>query len=319
MKLFETKIEKEDVEKISKILQKGELGFGENVSIFEERYQKFSNKKFNIATNSASAAAFMIFSFLREKFGTCDVYTTTLGFTSPAWAAKHFNHNLFFVDTQDDLQFSSDHYRKIRKETNNKVVIMPVLYGGISTIESFKIFGDEIVVLDSAHCATPKLECDYSFFSFHPFKPICSSDGGMISTEDPEADQFFRNYRNFGRKQRGDTYEIVTDGFKFYMNNLNATIALTQIEKYDKNLTIRKENYLNLKSRFNLLEHDKNSSYYFATTFTEEANDVISNKGLTRNYPMLHKMKFYENGLILPNIESLHSKILNLPLWCSYE
>ena len=84
MKLFETKIEKEDVEKISKILQKGELDFGEDVSIFEERYQKFSNKKFNIATNSASAAAFMIFSFLREKFGTCDVYTTTLGFTSPA-------------------------------------------------------------------------------------------------------------------------------------------------------------------------------------------------------------------------------------------
>ena len=57
--------------------------------------------------------------------------------------------------------------------------------------------GDEIVVIDSAHCATPNINSDYTFFSFHPYKPICSSDGGMISTDDLESKNYFKNYRKF--------------------------------------------------------------------------------------------------------------------------
>ena len=74
-------------------MQKGELGFGVNVPLFETQFQPFSNKAYNIATNSASAAAFMIFAYLKEKYGVCDIYTPSLAFTSPAWAAKHFGHN----------------------------------------------------------------------------------------------------------------------------------------------------------------------------------------------------------------------------------
>ena len=158
MKIFETKLLNEDVEYISKILLSGNIGFGSNVSVFENMFCDFSKKKYNIACNSASAASFMIFSYLKDRFGVCDVYTTSLGFTSPAWCAKHFGHNLMFVDVQDDLQFSCEHYRKIRKETKNRVVLMPVLYGGVSNIDNFEGFGDEIIVVDSAHCVTPTIK-----------------------------------------------------------------------------------------------------------------------------------------------------------------
>jgi len=319
MRLFETKIDKEDLPSINKVLLDGNLGFGPNVPLFEEEFKSFSNKKHNIATNSASASAFMIFSYLREKYGVCDVYTTSLGFTSPAWSAKHFGHNLIFVDVQDDLQFSSNHYRQIRKKTYNKVVIMPVLYGGVSKIKDFNLFGDEIVIIDSAHCVTPEIKNDFIFFSFHTYKPICSSDGGMISTDDNEASEFFKNYRNFGRVCDSNTYTIKTDGFKFYMNNLNATIAITQLRRYESNLLIRKENYKKLSNHYNLLEHDDRSSFYFATTLIDDADKIIRKIGLERNYPMLHKMDFYNDNSCLPLLESVHSKILNLPLWCEYE
>lgn len=321
MKLFKTTINQEDLCLIEDVLVTGQLGFGSNVSRFEEEFSHFSSKKHNVAVNSASAAAFMIFSFLKEKHGVCDVYTTSLGFTSPAWSAKHFGHNLIFVDVQDDLQFSSEHYRAIRgkNKTVRTQVVMPVLYGGVSSIENFTLIGDEIVITDSAHCATPTIKSDYTFFSFHPYKPICSSDGGMISTDDLESKNYFTSYRNFGRINRENSYNIKNDGFKFYMNNLNATIALTQIKRYEENLNMRKNNYEALSDKFLLLPHDRSSSYYFATTLVENADEVIKETGLTRNYPMLHKMDYYRTDAKLPNLERLHGKILNLPLWGRFE
>lgn len=320
MKIFHTnRWLDNDIQTISNVIKEGDLGFGPNVILFENKYSSFSNKKFNTSTNSASAAAFMIFHYLLERYGQCDVYTTSLGFTSPAWAAKHFGHNLIFVDVQDDLQFSSEHYRQIRKENGNKIVVMPVLYGGVSTIKNFNLVGDEIVVVDSAHCATPIIESDFVFFSFHTYKPICTSDGGMISTDIQEADDYFKSYRNFGRKAHGQTYNIVQHGFKFYMNNLNATIGLTQLEHYSRFLQERRSNYNRLKEKYSLLEHDDSSSYYFATTLVEDADKILEDLQISRHYPMLHKTDFYKNKQILPKLEFLHSKILNLPLYYPYD
>ena len=314
MKLFKTKLSTNDIHEISKVLEQGTLGFGPNVKIFEERYSNFSQKEFNVATNSASASAFMLFAYFREKYGICDVYTTSLGFTSPAWAAKHFGHNLYFVDVQEDLQFSAEHYKRTRIGSGNKKIVMPVLYGGVSTIRGFDLVGDEIVVVDSAHCATPTIECDYSFFSFHPYKPICTSDGGMISTNNEEADRYFRSYRNFGREPIGLSYDITQNGFKFYMNNLNATIGLTQLDSYCDRVVARKDIFDKLSQKYDLLPHDDNSSYYFATVLLDEADELIETHKISRHYPMLHKTEFYQKNTVLPVLESLHSKILNLPL-----
>ena len=48
----------------------------------------------------------------------------------------------------------------------------------------------------------------------------------MIATDSEEAAEYFRSYRNFGREPEGNSYiTSCINGFKFYMNNLNATIA----------------------------------------------------------------------------------------------
>lgn len=333
MKMFETKIHKDDLDKINEVLLNGDLGFGENVSLFENKFATFSNKKFNVATNSASASAFMIFSYLKEEYGECDVYTTSLGFASPAWAAKHFGHNLIFVDVDDFLQFDVKDYQKKRRIACERYadggvtpVIMPVLYGGVSNIEGFDAFFEkssynEVIVVDSAQCATPTIKSDFVFFSFHPCKPICTSDGGMISTNDSNADNYFRSYRNFGRQQEGNSYDIIQEGFKFYMNNLNATIGLTQLDRYEDNLKIRQDNYFKMLDKFEgrLMPHDEKSSFYFATTLTTDAKDVILNNRLARHYPMLHKTSYFENGQALSNLELLHPAILNMPLWREFK
>ena len=317
MRVFETKFEFNELESVVEILKNGKLGFGENVKIFENTFSFFSKKQYNTATNSASAAAFMIFAYLKETYGVCDVYTPSLGFTSPAWAAKHFGHNLIFVEVNKNLLFDCEHYFNVRKDSKRKKVLMPILYGGVSTIDNWEVVGDEIIVVDSAHCVTPTIESHFTFFSFHPYKPICSSDGGMISTNLKVADDYFRSYRNFGRINTKDSYNINQEGFKFYMNNLNATIALESIKKYYNNLDIRKETYLDMgyAGLSDLLPHDDYSSYYFATRIKEEgANEFNKDSGLQRHYPLLHLTKYYKDGSKLPFTEKIHNKIINLPL-----
>ena len=322
MKVFESTIDEAGFPAIQELLKTGDLGFGASVGRFERQFAPFSQKNNNISTNSASAAAFLIFSLLKERYGVCDVYTPSLGFASPSWAAKHLGHNLIWVDVDSNLLFDCEDYRKKRKlNSDNKPVLMPILYGGVSTIPYFSELKndnhDEVIVVDSAHCVTPSIDSDFTFFSFHPYKPICSSDGGMIATDDNKAAEYFKCYRNFGRENVQNTYGIVQDGFKFYMNNLNATLALISLGSYSAKREERllNFNHLNNIRGKNLLPHDCDSSYYFATEINGCADQLNAKYNLARHYPLLHKTKYFGDGSILANSEFVHDKIVNWPLY----
>ena len=318
MKLFEPDIDIENDESILEVIKGGNLGFGSNVAKFEKEFAICSGKRNNIATNSASASAFMIFYYLREVFGVCDVYTTTLGFVSPVWAAKHLGHNIHYVDITKDLQFDCSDYflKRGRSNSVNKAVVMPVLYGGVDCIDNWRVFGDEVVVVDSAHAITPTMGADYYFFSFHPLKPVCSSDGGMISTDDNEADEFFRTFRNFGRVNEGNTYSLQQPGFKFYMNNLNASIALQSLKKYSTQKEQRKKNYEYIVSKVSdeIIPHTRKSSYYIGSALREDADEIIDQLKISRLYPLLHKSASVGTKGILINAERIHGKIVNFPI-----
>lgn len=330
MKILQHSFTDSSIDSISEVIKSGNMGFGSNVEKLETAFKVFNfEKKYNTAVSSASASAFIIFAYLKEQYGSCDVYTPSIGFTSPAWAAKHHGHNLIFVDIDDNLLFDIKDYKNQRRLRSKryenlgvKPVLMPILYGGVSNIPNFeKIHKDgynEIIVVDAAHCPHPTIKSDFSFTSFHPTKPICSSDGGMISTSSYEADQYFKNYRNFGRRNTNQGYDITQEGFKFYMNNLNATIAIESIKTYDECLEIRKSNYKKIKNKFpgKLLEHDMNSSFYFATFLSEHSREINTKYQLTKHYPPLHMTKFYNlKSISLTNTESKYPLIVNIPLY----
>jgi len=279
--------------------------------------------------NSASAAAYAIFSYLFEQYGECDVYTPSLGFTSPSWAAKKNGHNIFFVDVNEDLLFdSTDYYlKRSRLSTGKPTVVMPVLYGGVSRITNFELFGDEIIVLDSAHCISPDMDYDYAFFSFHPVKPICMSNGGILATNDAGAKEYFEIFRNFGRQSKNGSYNIIREGFNFYMNSLNASLGLSQLEKCMDNVQKRKENFLFLRDNIpdtfgRFVDHDDRSSYYLATLIlNEKYNSSTIRKHFEENYvqatyhyPPLHKTEYYDQKVDMPNLDNFESRIINLPI-----
>ena len=338
MKAFQPTITNKDIQSVTDVLAEGNIAFGSNVNVFEERFSEYSNKKYNIGLNSASSASYCLFAYLYDKYGSCDVYTPSIGFTSPAWAAKKNNHNVYFIDVDDNLLVDYESYWNVRKwhlerqfnSTFNKSVFMPVLYGGVSNIDGLikrvrdTNWGD-IIVVDSAHCIEPTIESDYIFFSFHPVKPLSMSSGGMLSTDDMGAYDYISKYRNFGRENVGDSYNIVDNGFKFYMDNLNATLGISQLDTCFENIKIRKKNLNYLKKNTKVgvgffTKHDEKSSYYLGTLILQ-----ISSKDLRKRlrdngcaadfaYPFLHKTKFWGGKQQLSNTESLYDRIINLPI-----
>ena len=334
---FSTTLGEEAINQAVECLKTSKMGFGANVACFEEQFSFFSRKVFNTGLNSASSAAFVLFDYLYGKYGECEVYTPSLGFVSSYWAAKKTGHSLVFVDVDEDFLFDVKDYLRKRKDNQKRKVLMPILYGGVSSIPLMdQVRGDEIVVVDSAHCITPTIKSDYIFFSFHPVKPLCMANGGMLSTDDEEAHEFFKKYRNFGRIPQGfNSYDIGADGFNFYMNNLNAAIGLGQIKEAQNNVLKRKRNFEMITSSLRsphdieFTKHDQLSSYYLATLKlptmvkmdSNQFRKLLSSKGVqtSYHYPALHMTSRFarepeSKNPKLPITEKYYNRFLNIPI-----
>ena len=331
IKCFDPDIGEKDKKNIIDTLESKILAYGPNVEKFEKEYHKFSNKINNISFNSASSAAFLLYRYLFEKHGPCEVYTTSLGFVSPVTAALSNGHSVTYVDVNDDLLMCvRDLQAKFKNNSEKASIIMPVLYGGVSRVDGYEEFckqNNALLVLDSAHCITPTIQHDFAFYSFHPVKPICMSNGGLLATDCNDAAEYMFRGRNFGRKLMGDTYDLVQFGFNFYMNNLNAALGLSQLDKCLGNVEKRRKNFNFLKNNLPseigyFTKHDKNSSYYLSSlVLSPGLSSAAMRQRLADNeiqtsfhYPFLHTSTHYKVDYGLDKLDSLSDRIINLPI-----
>jgi dTDP-4-amino-4,6-dideoxygalactose transaminase len=307
----------------SKIVSDTPPGFGSYVTKFETEFGEVSLKPYNVAFNSATSAADAIFAWYAYNDDIKTVVTPTLGFTSPAAMALKNGHKLVFCDINDDLQMNWNSVIHIEHVGENRLY-MPVSYGGVTSSEGN--------VIDSAHSLT-RANGEFTFYSFFHTKPLAAlTSGGMVSTNNFEAYEFFKKFRNFGRVNNARypipkcPYSVEIPGNRYYMDNINARICLSGLEYEPQNRLLRKafhqmyESELGRYGRF--AKHDSNSTYYLCTFITTRAHELakelyINNINTTLHYPLLHQQPFYRSqigDLSLPNAESLVGQIIQLPI-----
>ena len=101
------------------------------------------------------------------------------------------------------------------------------------------------VIEDAAHALGSKYKgeyignhSDYVCFSFQAIKHLTTGDGGAIFANNAKDANLIRKLRWFGldRKYKGSKWEQDIDraGYKFHMNNINATIGLSQMPHLEK-------------------------------------------------------------------------------------
>jgi len=91
---------------------------------------------------------------------------------------------------------------------------------------------------------------DIACFSFHPRKVITTGDGGMITTNNPEYDKYFRLYRQHGMNvpdtirhssQKVIVEEYSVTAYNYRMTDIQAALGIQQLKKLPEIVEKRRE------------------------------------------------------------------------------
>lgn len=313
IRLFQPSLDSKELSSIKKVFKKAWIGYGEQVQLFEKEWSKFFNVKHSIAVNSCTAALHLALLCNDFKKGK-KVLVPAITFSATAAAVLYCGLIPVFVDiNDDDLNINIEDLKK--KYTSDCVAVMPVHFGGhpckMDKIMNWANKKNLIVIEDCAETCGgfykgKKLGTwgHYGCFSFEEKKMMTTGDGGMIVTnnsskakklkslsfhgwdKDPLLRHKLRNLNNSkqSKKNLHWYYEIKRLGYKYNMNDLEASIGRVQLQKLsflnNSRIKLLQKYLSNIKKCKNLIPtfpYDlKKSSYWMFSIRSKNRDGLIS-------------------------------------------
>ncbi|MCB2299054.1 DegT/DnrJ/EryC1/StrS family aminotransferase [Clostridium tagluense] len=251
---------------VMEVLDSGWITTGPKTMEFEDKIAKYCDANNAVALSSATAGLELILKVYDIAQGD-EVITTPYTYTATASVIVHRGIKPTFVDVKKDSFLIDEQKIAMAITPKTKAIItvdfagVPVDYDAIKAVLKEKNREDIIFISDSAHSfgATYKgnkvgTQADFHVYSFHAVKNLITAEGGAITFND-------NNYKgkedlkkelkiNSLHGQSKDAlskmkagawkYDIITDGFKCNMTDINAAIGLAQLARYEGMLTKRR-------------------------------------------------------------------------------
>lgn len=336
----------EEIEEIRKVFDSNWLGLGSTVFEFEEAIKEFLGAKNIIAVNTGTSALHITL----DSFGIKkddEVIVPSLTYCATIQAITALQAIPIFCDiNQNTLNIDTDDVKK--KITPKTKAIIPIHYCGSScdmeTLLSFNIS----VIEDAAHAFGSSYNGkklgsfgDATCFSFDPIKTLTCGEGGAISISDDEIADNIRRKRILGidkdtwnryKNKRNWYYEVVSQGYRYHMSNINAAIGLAQLKKFNMFSEFRKEivdkynkGFKNIDS-VKILDWNLNETVPFIYILRVIKRDTLINflndRGIETgiHYIPNHLQPFFKQyKTSLPVTEKLYGEIITLPLYVGLE
>lgn len=368
--LFKVYMSPDVAEEVPKTLLSGFITQGPKVEEFENQLISKLQNPHILTLNSATSGLTLALRLLQNSNieigwpginkNTDVVLTTPLTCTATNWPILANGLKLKWVDVDKKTCCMSleDLERKITKYTK---VIYIVHWGG-TPIDLHRL--DEVldrkrleigfrpwVIEDCAHAFMTKYDGKYlgshnniCVYSLQAIKHLTTGDGGLITL--PCKDLYDRakllrwygidrDKRNFSRKDFRLENDVVEWGYKFHMNDLNATIGLCNLKNIEDLINVHKQNAYRYNnelrglSKVQLLEVNEKSesSYWIYTLLVDNAENFINfmkNKGVVCS--QVHKRNDVHTCVAefvcdLPNLSEIEDKYVCIPVgwWVSSE
>ena len=253
---------RDDIRSVIRTLNSDWLTQGPNVQKFEDLVAEKVGSNFAIACNSATSALHLACKSLNLKKGDI-VWTSPNSFVASANAAIYCDAKVDFVDIDPrtyNLSIEKLEQKLIYSKKNNCLpkIIIPVHFAGqscdmksiykLSKKYKFKIIEDASHAIGGSYENQKVGACKYSsitVFSFHPVKIITTAEGGIATTNKRKiAERLIRDRshgitRNKKRFQKVDkdeiwNYQQVDLGFNYRMNDIQAALGISQLQKLEK-------------------------------------------------------------------------------------
>ncbi|MFD3156215.1 DegT/DnrJ/EryC1/StrS family aminotransferase [Haloimpatiens sp. FM7330] len=258
-------ITENEINAVVEVLKSGWITTGPKTAEFEEKIAQYCECNKAVTVSSATAGMELVLKAFDIKPGD-EVITTPYTYTATASVIVHRGIKPKFVDVKEgsfviDMEKLAD---AITPKTKAIFTVdfagVPVDYDKIREILKSKNREDIIYVSDSAHSFGAKYkgkrvgsQADFHVFSFHAVKNLTTAEGGAVTFD-----------KDFGREdlkkefkitslhgQSKDAlskmkagawkYDVITDGCKCNMTDINSAIGVEQLKRYDKMLERREE------------------------------------------------------------------------------
>lgn len=242
-------------------IKSGMITQGSKVEEFESKLKEYFNYPYILTLNSATSGLTLAYRLLNLDPNFDKVISTPLTCFATNAAILANNLNIIWADTDTntcniDLQ---DVKNKINKDTK---VLTFVHWGGVPVnldiVEELKTYtkntyGNELyVVEDCAHSFGTEFNGkklgthgNICVFSLQAIKHLTTGDGGLIFLPNEEMYKRAKLLRWFGidRERRslpGSDFRLESDiteyGYKFHMNDINASIGLANLVNIQENI-----------------------------------------------------------------------------------
>jgi UDP-4-amino-4,6-dideoxy-N-acetyl-beta-L-altrosamine transaminase len=254
-------IDNKDIKAVLKTLRSSFLTQGPQTQKFENLISQKVGAKYTAVVNSATSALHIACSALGFKKDDI-LWTTPNTFVASANCALHLGGKIDFVDIDYlsgniDLNLLEKKLIFSKKKNRLPKILVPVHFAGYPTQQDkifklskkykFKILEDASHSFGAKYKGEKVGSCkwsDITVFSFHPVKIITTFEGGAAITNNKKIYNRLKLFSNHGitkdknlftrHKKQAWQYEQQLLGLNYRMNDVSASIGISQIKKLSK-------------------------------------------------------------------------------------
>lgn len=326
------------IPEIEKILYSGYIAEGQAVYDFEDNLKKFIGNDYVLALNSGTAALHIAFEILNIGVGdevistamTAEPTNTTIALTGAkvVWGD---------VDEKTGLLDPKSVREKITDKT--KAIVLVHYAGMVCDMDEFNKISTEFnipIIEDAAHAFGSKYNgeivgCNSRFtcYSFQAIKQMTTVDGGALAFKFEEDMHLARKLRWFGLDKNIPRLEndITRAGYKYGMNNVNATIGNVQLKNNSPILKKYIENgkyydcILGKIDGITLIPYYNNTepSYWLYTMKVRDRDNFVramEERGIIAS-PLHHRSDthsvFAQSRCELPSLDKFYKEYIHIP------
>ncbi|MBL4625221.1 MAG: DegT/DnrJ/EryC1/StrS family aminotransferase [Flavobacteriales bacterium] len=272
------RIDQKIIDEVVDTLQSGWWTTGPKTKLFEQRLTDYCGNKKTFCVSSATAGLELMLRWFGVKEGD-EVIVPAYTYTATANVVMHCGATPVMADVDDDFNISLAEIKRLI--TDKTKVIMPVDIAGMScdydeiiqmakdnsglflpSTDVQKKLGRILILSDSAHSIGGEYKgqktgsvTDIAVFSFHAVKNLATAEGGGIALNLPEAfdhDELYK-YLNtvslhgqskdaLAKTQKGGwRYDVIEPGYKCNMTDIQASIGLVELERYESDTLKRRK------------------------------------------------------------------------------
>lgn len=226
-------------------------GFHPIVQQFEDAFAQFQHCRFGVTTCNGTVSLEMLLAVAGVGPGD-EVVVPAISFISTATAVSRRGAVPVFADIDPDtFQIDPD---RVREAIGPKTrALLPVHFGGpMADMEALCSLAAEHglpLIEDAAHAHGSEWNGRRagSFgwaasFSFQNGKVMTAGEGGIVTTNDPEAAEACRSFANQGRRPGHSFFQHFTIATNFRITALQAAVLTAQLERLPSQIETRAAN-----------------------------------------------------------------------------